>query len=74
MSLYLHVEAPGDMFHNISRAALRQREFVIRAALWETVFWSCTNCNFVYPPFKRVRLVDSEMGFKAKVVKTRRSA
>jgi len=46
------------MFHNLSRANLRKRGFVIRAALWETTFWSCSNCGHYEWPLARVRVMN----------------
>jgi hypothetical protein len=59
-NVYLHITAPGEMYHQLSKRNLRKQEVKIEAALWETTSWWCSNykCMHHIDGPKRVRLED----------------
>jgi hypothetical protein len=62
MNVYLHITAPGEFYHQLSKKNFRRKELRIEAALWETTSWWCSNsrCMHHIDGLKRVRLQDIE--------------
>lgn len=55
INVYLHVTAPGEMYHNFSKTNLRSKDVRIAAAIWETASWWCHNskcCHYERGPMQ----------------------
>jgi hypothetical protein len=57
-TVYLHIEAGLDSFHNLGKRAFRKASVTVSAALWDTTHFFCPSCGYSIDPAKRVRLVD----------------